>query len=83
MKESTSVAFTVASRFLKELQPENKFFQETGIVMHIPEGAVPKDGPSAGITVVTSLLSVATNRPVRPNIAMTGEITLTAKVRDE
>jgi Lon-like ATP-dependent protease len=81
MKESTSVALTVASRFLKNLQPENKFFQEAGVVMHIPEGAVPKDGPSAGVTMVTSLLSLATNRPVRPNIAMTGEITLTAKVR--
>jgi Lon-like ATP-dependent protease len=82
MKESTSVALTVASRFLKTLQPENNFFQETGVVMHIPEGAVPKDGPSAGVTMVTSLLSLATNRPVRPNVAMTGEITLTAKVRD-
>jgi Lon-like ATP-dependent protease len=80
MKESTSVAFTVASRFLKKLQPDNNFFQETGIVMHIPEGAVPKDGPSAGVTMVTSLLSLAINRPVKPNIAMTGEITLTSKV---
>ncbi len=48
--------------------------------MHIPEGATPKDGPSAGCTMVTSLLSIALNKPVREDIAMTGEVTLTGKI---
>ncbi len=48
--------------------------------MHIPEGATPKDGPSAGCTMVTSLLSIAQNKPIRPDLAMTGEVTLTGKI---
>lgn len=56
------------------------FFDKSAIHMHIPEGATPKDGPSAGITMVTSLLSLALNKPVKQNLSMTGELTLTGKV---
>ena len=57
-----------------------KFFEKQEIHIHIPEGATPKDGPSAGITMVSSLLSLLINKPVKDNIAMTGEITLTGKI---
>ena len=59
---------------------DNAFFRSAAIHLHVPEGATPKDGPSAGITMVTSLLSLALQRPARPDIAMTGEITLTGRV---
>ncbi len=55
-------------------------FDEANVHIHFPEGATPKDGPSAGSAIVTSFLSLAFNRPVKPNLAMTGEITLTGKV---
>jgi len=80
MKESTEIAFAFARRWLRGLEPANDFFDKNMIHMHIPEGAVPKDGPSAGITMVTTLLSLATGKPVRQKLAMTGEITLTGKV---
>nr|AAW25519.1 SJCHGC03265 protein [Schistosoma japonicum] len=57
-----------------------QFLQESDIHLHVPQGATPKDGPSAGVTMVTALLSLACNKPVRPNLAMTGEISLTGKV---
>eukprot|EP01027_Heterolobosea_sp_BB2_P018802 GEZU01026428.1.p1 GENE.GEZU01026428.1~~GEZU01026428.1.p1 ORF type:complete len:924 (-),score=298.93 GEZU01026428.1:468-3239(-) len=82
MKESTEIAYTFAKKFLSEKDPQNQFFATNSIHMHIPEGATPKDGPSAGITMVTSLISLATNKPVRHNLSMTGEITLTGKVLD-
>lgn len=80
MKESSAIAYTVAKRILAEKQPDNKFFEETSIHLHTPEGATPKDGPSAGCAMVTALLSLAMNTPIKHNIAMTGEITLTGKV---
>jgi ATP-dependent Lon protease len=58
----------------------NKFFESASIHLHVPEGATPKDGPSAGVTMVSSLLSLALDQPVAADVAMTGEITLTGKV---
>ncbi|KAL7572007.1 hypothetical protein ACA910_001662 [Epithemia clementina (nom. ined.)] len=82
MKESSQIAYTVARAKLRELDPsgENNFFDTTDIHMHVPEGATPKDGPSAGITMVTSLLSLAMGKSVRSDVAMTGEVSLTGKV---
>lgn len=76
MKESANVAYS----FVRTLEPENKFYKEKDIHLHFPEGAVPKDGPSAGITITTALLSVVTNKKIRQNIAMTGEITIAGEV---
>jgi len=81
MKESSGIAHTYADKFLRVVDPENDMLRgERGMHMHIPEGATPKDGPSAGISMATSLLSHALGKPVRNNLAMTGEITLTGKV---
>ncbi|RDW92125.1 Lon protease-like protein [Coleophoma crateriformis] len=80
MKESTSIAYSFAKGLLAKNFPENHFFDKAKLHMHCPEGAVPKDGPSAGITMATSLLSLALNRSLDPAIAMTGELTVTGKV---
>jgi len=80
MKESTSIAYTVAKAQLFSKDPNNEFFERHRVHMHVPDGSTPKEGPSAGITMVTSLLSLAMNKPVRNNIAMTGELSLTGKV---
>jgi len=80
MKESTQIAYTVARSRLAEIDPSSSFFDDTDIHMHVPEGATPKDGPSAGVTMVTSMMSLATEKPVRSDVAMTGEISLTGKV---
>ncbi|EFC44978.1 lon protease [Naegleria gruberi] len=80
MKESSSIAYSYAKNHLFNVDPKNDFFRKTNIHMHIPEGGVNKDGPSAGVTMVTSLLSLALNKPVRHNLAMTGELTITGKV---
>lgn len=80
MKESANIAYTYAKSFLLKKEPENEFLQRAHVHLHVPEGATPKDGPSAGCTMVTALLSLALNRPVRPDFAMTGEISLTGKV---
>ncbi|TPX65194.1 hypothetical protein SpCBS45565_g05351 [Spizellomyces sp. 'palustris'] len=80
MKESSMIAYTYARSFMARRFPDNKFFDKAHIHLHVPEGATPKDGPSAGGTMVTSLLSLAQNRPVIPDVAMTGEITLTGKI---
>ncbi|KAF9949412.1 ATP-dependent Lon protease pim1 [Mortierella alpina] len=80
MKESTSIAYTFAKNLVGRRFPENRFFNKAAIHLHVPEGATPKDGPSAGITMTTSLLSLALNKPLDPTIAMTGELTLTGKV---
>lgn len=80
MKESADIAYTVARARLHDLDPANSYFDSADIHLHVPEGATPKDGPSAGVTMVTSMLSLATGKPVRNDLAMTGEISLTGKV---
>lgn len=80
MKESARIALTVARNFMIEKNPENTFLLKNHIHLHVPEGSTPKDGPSAGCTIVTALLSLAQNKPIRQNVAMTGEISLNAKI---
>ncbi|PBP19639.1 LON serine protease [Diplocarpon rosae] len=80
MKESTSIAYSFAKSVLAKQFPDNRFFDKAKVHLHCPEGAVQKDGPSAGITMATSLLSLALNQPLDPTIAMTGELTVTGKV---
>ncbi|XP_075031493.1 lon protease homolog, mitochondrial isoform X3 [Calonectris borealis] len=80
MKESAKIAYTFARAFLMQKDPNNDFLMSSHIHLHVPEGATPKDGPSAGCTIVTALLSLAMNCPVRQNVAMTGEVSLTGKI---
>ena len=80
MKESTVVAYSFAKSLLAREFPKNKFFEHAQIHLHCPEGATPKDGPSAGITMATSLLGLALNTKVKEGVAMTGELTVTGKV---
>lgn len=80
MKESAVLALEYLKSHAAELNIDPKLFEENNAHVHVPEGAIPKDGPSAGITMVTSLASVFMGRKVRPRIAMTGEITLRGKV---
>jgi len=81
MTESTRIAHTVAKRILQDkTSGDNSYLDTTDIHLHVPEGATKKDGPSAGCTMVTALISLAMEVPVRQNFAMTGEISLTGKV---
>lgn len=80
MKESARIALTVARNFLAQHQPDNDFLNNTHLHLHVPEGATPKDGPSAGATITTALLSLALKQRVRQQLAMTGEISLTGRV---
>ncbi|XP_001376069.1 lon protease homolog, mitochondrial isoform X1 [Monodelphis domestica] len=80
MKESAKIAYTFARAFLMHKDPSNDFLVTSHIHLHVPEGATPKDGPSAGCTIVTALLSLAMNQPARQNVAMTGEVSLTGKI---
>ena len=79
MVESSKIAYSYITGNLHRYVPESKFNKWT-VHLHVPAGATPKDGPSAGVTMATSLLSLAVNRPVRKNLAMTGELTLTGRV---
>jgi ATP-dependent Lon protease len=80
MKESAMLALQYIKAHAKELNIDSKLIEENSVHMHVPAGAIPKDGPSAGITIATALVSSFTRRKVRKNVAMTGEITLRGKV---
>ncbi|KAL8705284.1 MAG: hypothetical protein Q9201_001615 [Fulgogasparrea decipioides] len=80
MRESTLIAYSFAKGLMAKEFPENKFFEKAKVHLHCPEGAVQKDGPSAGVTMATSLLSLALGKGVGPTVAMTGELTVTGKV---
>jgi ATP-dependent Lon protease len=80
MKESATLAIGYIKAHAKELGIKPKDIETQAVHIHVPEGAVPKDGPSAGITITTALVSAFTKRKVRERVAMTGEMTLRGKV---
>lgn len=80
MKESAEIAWSYLHSAIHKYAPGYTFFEKSQVHIHIPEGATPKDGPSAGITMTTSLLSLLTDTPVLDNLGMTGELTLTGRI---
>ncbi|MBV7564609.1 MULTISPECIES: endopeptidase La [unclassified Pseudomonas] len=80
MKESAEIAYSYVSSHLKTFKGDPTFFDQAFVHMHVPEGATPKDGPSAGITIASALLSLARNQAPKKGVAMTGELTLTGQV---
>ncbi len=80
MKESSEIAWSYLHSAMLKYAPGYTFFEKSQVHIHIPEGATPKDGPSAGITMVTALLSLLTETPVLDNLGMTGELTLTGRI---
>ena len=80
MKESAQTGISYIRSVSEKYHISREFFKENDIHIHIPEGAVPKDGPSAGITMATAMLSAIIRKPVRADVAMTGEITLRGRV---
>ncbi|WP_404404165.1 endopeptidase La [Jeotgalibacillus malaysiensis] len=80
MKESAQTAFSFVRSRAEQFKLEENFHEKHDIHIHVPEGAVPKDGPSAGITIVTALVSALTERPIKKEIGMTGEVTLRGRV---
>jgi ATP-dependent Lon protease len=80
MKESASTALTYLQANARKVDIDPAIFRQKNVHIHVPEGAVPKDGPSAGVTMLTSLASAFTGRKVKPYLAMTGEITLRGQV---
>ena len=80
MKESAEIAYSYVTAHLKDFKGDPNFFDQAFVHLHVPEGATPKDGPSAGITMASALLSLARNQAPKKNVAMTGELTLTGQV---
>ncbi len=80
MKESAQIALSFIREHFREFNLESDFHEEIDIHIHVPQGAIPKDGPSAGITMTTAMISALTEKIVRPQTAMTGEITLTGRI---
>lgn len=80
MKESASAGYSYIRANAEKYGVNRDFYKENDIHIHVPEGAVPKDGPSAGVTMITAMVSALSNKPVKHNVAMTGEITLTGRV---
>ena len=80
MQESARIGQSFARTFMRRVDPHNHILDSASLHLHVPEGATPKDGPSAGCTMVTALLSLAMDRPARNDLAMTGEISLTGKI---
>lgn len=80
MKESVNIAYSFVNQLISKISPDNTYLRSHQVHVHCPEGAVEKDGPSAGIGMATALISLAMKVPVRQHLAMTGEISLTGKV---
>jgi len=80
MRESVSAAYSYVRSKAHDLDIEDRSFSEYDIHIHFPAGAIPKDGPSAGVTMATALMSLVSGRAVRDDVAMTGELTLTGQV---
>jgi len=80
MKESTEIAYSYIRSKVKQFGIDTDFFENHFIHLHVPAGATPKDGPSAGITMATALYSLAKNKPIKKSVAMTGELTITGRV---
>jgi ATP-dependent Lon protease len=76
MKESAQAALSLVRTYSENLGLEEKFFEKIDVHIHVPAGSIPKDGPSAGITILVALVSLLVDKSIRPEIAMTGEITL-------
>ena len=80
MKESAEISYSYAFSHAEEYGAKADFFDQALVHLHVPEGATPKDGPSAGVSMTTALISLATGKKIKPKLAMTGELTLTGKV---